>query len=129
MDWPPYPTSRSPHQGALGRLEEVEPGSWVSALGVECVADRKRKRINMKAENGIRRLQDIVPPPPPLLPTPMTTASDFLSVASGGQSLGGWMAPCSREEPRRATRKVASKHETTQCATKGPSCHYVHFLI
>ncbi|CAK7297793.1 hypothetical protein VULLAG_LOCUS6390 [Vulpes lagopus] len=54
----------------------------VSALGVECVADR-RKRINMKAENGIRRPQDNVPTRPPS----MTTASCFHSLASGAQSM------------------------------------------
>ena len=36
----------------------------VSALDAECMADRRGKRINMKAENGIRRLQDNVPTHP-----------------------------------------------------------------
>lgn len=90
----------------------------VSALRVECVADRMGKRINMKAENGIRRPRDnVLTPPPPS----MTTASCFHFMASesraehgrlglpllprAGQGAGGSVANSEQETPQSARKR------------------------
>lgn len=76
------------------------------------MADRRGKRINMKAENGIRRPQDNVLSHPPA----MTTASCFHFMASESRAehvrLGLPLLPGA--EPGRGV----VEHDTTQAARK-----------